>query len=141
MPAWNGWYHLMANTHGTWLPGDPRGFRTRAHREHVDGDYKSPPTQDYTTRHAAAKHALNRDPVVLSPQARHVALEALHHAFVEVHNLEVLAVAVGAKHLHVLTTTPSDSASEAHAFKAWASHVFPRRPAAPLSRHRQERVS
>ncbi|MGH7177977.1 MAG: hypothetical protein ACREJC_11395, partial [Tepidisphaeraceae bacterium] len=22
---WNDWYHVMAHTYGTWLPGDPRG--------------------------------------------------------------------------------------------------------------------
>lgn len=45
---WNDWYHIMCHTYGTWLPGDPRGFRTRHHREHVEGDYKSPPHPDNT---------------------------------------------------------------------------------------------
>jgi hypothetical protein len=40
---WNHWYHCMGNTFGTWLPGSPKGFRTRHHREHVEGDYKHPP--------------------------------------------------------------------------------------------------
>ncbi|MEM6332493.1 MAG: hypothetical protein AAF823_04040 [Planctomycetota bacterium] len=106
MPAWNGWYHLMANTYGTWLPGDPRGFRTRAHREHVEGDYKSPPAEDYSARHAAAEQSLKRDPVVLSPQARRVAVEALR---VRLHEMgcEVLAAAVSSRHLHVLLRVQS----------------------------------
>jgi hypothetical protein len=33
----------MGHTYGTWLPGDPKGFRTRHHREHIEGDYKKPP--------------------------------------------------------------------------------------------------
>ena len=37
------WFHFMTSTYGSWLYGDPRGFRTRHHREHVDGDYKNPP--------------------------------------------------------------------------------------------------
>ena len=37
------WYHVVLTTYGAWLPGDPRGFRTRHHREHVPGDYKAPP--------------------------------------------------------------------------------------------------
>ena len=43
MAAWNNWYHVNGNTYGTWLPGDPRGWRERGHKKHVDGDYKSPP--------------------------------------------------------------------------------------------------
>ena len=41
MPAWNHWYHCTAHTYGTWLRGDPRGWRARHHREHVDGDYRN----------------------------------------------------------------------------------------------------
>jgi hypothetical protein len=37
------WYHIMLTTSGDWLYGDARGFRTRHHREHVEGDYKNPP--------------------------------------------------------------------------------------------------
>ena len=42
-PDWWRWFHVILGTYGSWLPGDPRGFRTRHHRDHVDGDYKSPP--------------------------------------------------------------------------------------------------
>ena len=38
------WYHVVLSTYGSWLYGDKRGFRTRHHREHVDGDYKNPPS-------------------------------------------------------------------------------------------------
>ena len=41
--AWNGWYHVTANTYGTWLRGDPRGWRERHHRKHVEGDYQTRP--------------------------------------------------------------------------------------------------
>jgi len=108
MPAWNGWYHLMSNTYGTWLPGDPRGFRTRGHREHVEGDYKRPPGEDYTARHEAAKRWMTREPVWLSVEARRAGLAALHHAMVDVHGLEVLSLAVSAVHLHVLVRLPGD---------------------------------
>ena len=37
------WRHLVINTHGTWLHGDKRGFRSRGHRIHSSGDYKNPP--------------------------------------------------------------------------------------------------
>jgi hypothetical protein len=41
--AWNDWYHVVVHVYGSWLRGDPRGWRARHHREHVDGDYKNPP--------------------------------------------------------------------------------------------------
>ena len=102
MGAFNGWYHCMSHTYGTWLPGDPRSFRTRHHHEHVDGDYKRPPTADYTRRLAAARAAMTREPVVLSDAARFAAVEAILHALVEVHQVEVLAVSVDGVHAHVV---------------------------------------
>ena len=42
MRGWNGWYHCTCNTYGTWLRGDPRGWRTRHDRERVEGDYRHP---------------------------------------------------------------------------------------------------
>ena len=41
--AWHGWFHIIGNTYGTWVRGDPKGFRTLHHREHIEGDYKHPP--------------------------------------------------------------------------------------------------
>jgi len=103
MPGWNGWYHCMANTYGTWLPGDPRGFRTCKHREHVEGDYKSPPPKGkYDERYAQAKRSLTREPVVLSLDARRVVIESMIKTWVEVHSIEVLALAVSGRHMHVL---------------------------------------
>lgn len=103
MPAFNGWYHCMANTYGTWLPGDPRGFRTRKHREHVEGDYKQPPPKGkHEARHIRAKESMTREPVYLSVPARRACVQALAYAWVDVHEIEVLAIAVGRCHMHVL---------------------------------------
>ncbi len=101
-----GWCHCMCNTYGTWLPGDPRGFRTRGHREHVEGDYKSPPQEDYSQRHEKAAGRMKRAAVVLSPEARAVVVEALRFALVDVHGIEMLAVAVSGKHMHLLGRFP-----------------------------------
>ncbi|MFW5681593.1 MAG: hypothetical protein ACOC1G_01180 [Phycisphaeraceae bacterium] len=108
MPAWNHWYHLVANTYGTWLPGDPRGFRTREHREHVEGDYKSPPAADYAWRHEHSRQQMKREPVWLSVEARDAAVEAIRVALVDVHRLQVLAIAVCSAHLHVLARFPAE---------------------------------
>lgn len=71
MLPWNNWYHCMGNTYGTWLPGDPRGFRTRHHREHVEGDYRDPPPKgQYDQRFTQSKQLLTRQPVHLSKELR-----------------------------------------------------------------------
>ena len=66
MSPWNDWYHSTAHTYGTWLRGDPRGWRARHHREHVEGDYKRPPpTGKYDALHEYSKSLMKRDPVKL----------------------------------------------------------------------------
>ena len=58
----------MGHTYGTWLPGDPKGFRTRHHREHIEGDYRNPPPKGiYEGLHECAKRSMKRDPVFLDP--------------------------------------------------------------------------
>jgi hypothetical protein len=66
MGAWNHWYHCTAHTYGTWLRGDPRGWRARHHREHVEGDYKNPPPKGrYAKLLAYSKSLMKRDTVRL----------------------------------------------------------------------------
>ena len=113
MPAYNRWYHCMSSTYGAWLPGDPRGFRTRGHREHVEGDYKRPPAAGvYEQRHELAKGRMARPEVVLSEGARGVVVDAIVHALVSVHKLEVLAVSVSATHMHTLARFPKPTFSK-----------------------------
>ena len=100
--AWDHWYHVTGATYGAWLPGDPRGFRTRHHREHVEGDYKNPPPEGaHDDMHARSKGLLKRDPVRLSPEARRVACDAIREALTH-HDCPVAAIAVGATHYHIL---------------------------------------
>jgi len=64
MSPWDHWYHLTAHTYGTWLRGDPRGWRARNHREHVDGDYQQrPPPGKYEALLDYSKSLMKRDPV------------------------------------------------------------------------------
>ena len=102
MPAWRNWYHAMASTYGSWLPGDPRGFRTRGHREHIEGDYKSlPPAGRFTTRHAAAERRLRHNPVAFSLVQRRIVLSEFQQTLSD-HEVRVIALAVSANHVHVL---------------------------------------
>src|ERR1700722_14324129 len=76
--AWNSWFHCMSNTYGTWLRGDPRGWRSRNHREHVDGDYRSPPPRGkYKIMHDRSKSLMKRDRVLLNKTTARTALNAV----------------------------------------------------------------
>ena len=92
----------MGNTYGTWLPGDPRGFRTRHHREHVDGDYKNPPAPgQYEGRHAAARRRMKRRPVFLSPEQRRVACLAFAEKLLEL-DVQLIDLSISKVHFHAL---------------------------------------
>src|SRR5436190_1901454 len=71
VPDTRKWFHITTHTYAAWLPGDPRGFRTRHHREHVEGDYKNPPPPGkYADRLARSKKLLTQEPVKLAPEWR-----------------------------------------------------------------------
>jgi REP element-mobilizing transposase RayT len=101
MPAWNGWYHVTGNTYGTWLPGDPRGWRERGHRKHVGGDYHDPPHGVSTSLHQYSRDLLQQQPVHLDRVQREVAGKALVEMLVR-RQIEVLAMAVDQSHFHTL---------------------------------------
>ncbi len=102
MQAWNDWYHLNGNTYGTWLRGDPRGFRTRHHREHVEGDYKNPPPPgSYDALHARSKTLMRRPPVRLPPEARRIACDEIVASLAH-QGIEVVCACVDDHHFHVL---------------------------------------
>ena len=75
-------YHVIWSTYGSWLPGDPRGFRTRRHRMHVEGGYRNPPPPG---THAG-----------LRPVAGEAALERLAQG-----GADVLGISVAGQHVHV----------------------------------------
>jgi REP element-mobilizing transposase RayT len=106
MPAWRNWYHLIASTYGAWLPGDARGFRTRHHREHIDGDYRQPPPSGkYDARLIMAKGNLQREPVVLMPEERHMVLDVIRDTLAD-KGVQLLAISVGGMHVHLLGQFP-----------------------------------
>ena len=102
MSAWNGWYHVNGNTYGTWLRGDARGWRTRHHREHVEGDYKNPPASGtFEETLERSKRLMSKPPVRLSAPQRAVAGRAMVEKLAEL-GIEVIAASVDAVHFHVL---------------------------------------
>ncbi len=102
MSPWRNWYHCVGNTYGTWLPGDPRGWRSRDHRYHCNGDYKNPPPPGiYDGMHEQAKCRMKRDAIWLDGEAVHIACDA----FVEKltgKGIEVAAIAIASYGYHVV---------------------------------------
>jgi REP element-mobilizing transposase RayT len=95
------WFHCILTTYGAWLPGDPRGFRTRHHREHIEGDYKSPPPAgQYDARHARSRLLQKHPTVTLTPHERSdLGKAAVHH--LQNRNIQLLSMALGGQHLHL----------------------------------------
>jgi REP element-mobilizing transposase RayT len=97
---------VILTTYGAWLPGDPRGFRTRHHRDHVDGDYKSPPPvgvyESFALKNA---EELKHEPVSLNSVQRETVGKALKERLDEL-DASVIAVSVSSQHIHILVKLP-----------------------------------
>src|SRR5438477_6147494 len=101
------WFHVTAHTYGAWLPGDARGFRTRHHREHVEGDYKNPPAPgQYEERHQKSKDLMKRPPVYLTIPQRTRALDEFVGSL-QRREIEVVAASIDRVHFHVLARFPA----------------------------------
>jgi hypothetical protein len=96
------WFHFVETVHGAWLYGDARGFRTRHHREHVEGDYKAPPPlEQYAEERQRSMGALTHPPVMVPSEWRPIIGTAIHERLTE---LEVfpLCLSMSGQHLHAL---------------------------------------
>ncbi len=113
MRPWNNWFHCIGSTYGTWLRGDPRGWRSRHHREHVEGDCRDPPPPGkYAKLYDQSKGSMKRPPVKLKVQARRLACRAMAETLLH-HGVELVELSVGATHFHVLARfTPLTSAPQ-----------------------------
>ena len=108
MSAWNGWYHVEIHTHGTWLPGDERGWRSKHHRTHCEGDYKNPPPPGLHEKLLnRSLKSRKRDPVQLSSDRR----ATVGKAVVEMmawQDLEIIALSMDSVHCHLLCKFPTE---------------------------------
>lgn len=109
MRAWNGWYHCSGTTYGTWLRGDPRGWRSRHHREHVDGDYKNPPPAGADAHlHRFSRLVMKRPAVHPNEEAQLAACLVMVQVLIH-HLVEVVAVAIDDHHFHLLCRFPTSA--------------------------------
>jgi len=98
---WSDWVHVMTSTRGHWLPGDPRGFRNRAHRIHSSGDYRNPPPRgEHAGLHAHAR-AISKGCVRLRPDHARVVGAAMVDKLESIPVL-ISAFALDAVHAHAL---------------------------------------
>jgi len=152
MGAWKGWYHVIGNTYGTWLPGDPRGWRSRHHAEHVEGDYRHPPPDGfYDELHESAEARMKRGPVILSPPARRQAGQAMVEMLLH-QKVEVLSFSLDGVHFHLLgrfgpsRIRPAVGRAKKHAYhilraSGHAGEVWAKRCSIHPIGHRRHQVS
>ncbi len=98
---WSNWVHAICNTKGSWLPGDPRGFRDHDHRAHSSGDYRNPPP---TGEHEGLRRlATERSSgmVRLSQQEQRLIARAFSEKLASM-EAAVSVLAIDAVHLHTL---------------------------------------
>ncbi|HXY32980.1 MAG TPA: hypothetical protein VEI07_02070 [Planctomycetaceae bacterium] len=102
------WWLVTWGTYGSWLPGDPRGFRTWRRREYVpppDGRaLGGEPLYDpaaYAERHRRARERLTAPPVCLTLTDRRIACSAL---VAEIDHLRIVPaiLAVAKSHVHLV---------------------------------------
>ena len=106
MSAFNDWHHVNGNTYGTWLPGDPRGWRERGHRKHCKGDYRSPPPKGSGDKlHQHARSLLTKPPVRLNAPQQVLAGRALVEMLVR-QDIELLTLCLDDIHFHLLGRFP-----------------------------------
>lgn len=111
------WFHVILTTYGAWLYGDARGFRTRHHREHVEGDYKCPPPPRlYDDKERRSRELLKQPPVVLPPRLRPLVGRALWQELTRLGGW-VVVMAVSGQHVHLLVKLPAGRE------RAWAGRA------------------
>lgn len=100
------WFHVILTMYGAWLPGDKRGFRTRKHREHVEGDYKNPPRPgQYEGLAHHSRGSLQRAAAAISLEQRKIVGLSLRDTLLE-SDAVVACLSVSAKHAHLLVKLP-----------------------------------
>jgi len=107
------WYHVTLGTYNSWLPGDPRGFRSRDHRVHSSGDHKNPPPRgEHAELHRYAK-ANSSQTVRIPADLREAVCHQLGRALRK-HRHRIAIVCVDATHAHLLAELPDDSKQAKH---------------------------
>jgi hypothetical protein len=103
---WHDWYHCNGNTYATWLRGDARGWRSRHHREHVEGDYKSPPPPGRDEKIRDQSRRLQKKPPVLLAPTQAALAGAVMVRRLRQDSIELLSLAIDDRHFHLVGRFP-----------------------------------
>jgi len=102
------WFHITIGTLNNWLPGDPRGWRSRHHKRHSSGDHRNPPPPgEHAALHRYAK-SISGDAVVV-PKALRVVIGQTMLAHLQSLEHELLVISVGGMHTHLQVQLPFES--------------------------------
>jgi len=110
--AYHNWYHIIGSTYGTWLRGDPRGFRTYRHQQHIEGDYRNPPPEYlHQLFFEYSKRTLRYPPVLLDNRQCGIICESMIQRF-QLDGVEVEALVILSNHFHLLSRFPELTAQQ-----------------------------
>ncbi len=104
-------YHITWTTHGTWLPGDERGWVSAC-----EAGIQRPDAERYDQ----SSCRLADDPIVLTPHQREIVARTIDdHCrirgwFIHVHNVRT-------NHIHVVLTAQCEPEKPLDELKSWAS--------------------
>ncbi|MHB1156655.1 MAG: hypothetical protein ACYC26_07435 [Phycisphaerales bacterium] len=119
------WRLITISTYAAWLPGDARGFRSRDHKIHSNGDYKHrPPVGEHAGLLDYAE-TISGPTVIIPVTVRRIVGWAIIEKLRKLDH-RVLAVSVSGKHAHFVVELP-DNLKQMRSIvgqcKAKASHV------------------
>jgi len=119
-PAWL----LTWTTYGSWLPGDERGFVSRAPRQDgahdIRSDPKTPYDADQPDLEEAAKSRMSGPGVTLDSDHARVAAEAMIET-AHTHHINLIAFSIMADHVHLLCQARQDGSELLNLFKGVCS--------------------
>ena len=101
------WRHVVISTYSSWLPGDPRGFRSKKHKIHSSGDYKHrPPVGEHAGLHRYSQK-ISGQPIVIPADLRPEVGKAILEKIKKL-KFRILVIAVAGMHTHMLVELPDN---------------------------------
>ncbi len=101
------WRHVTIGTWNSWLPGDARGFRSKQHKVHSSGDYRSPPPEGEHAGLHRYSERISAEPVLIPVDARPIVGVAILKKLGKL-EYRILVLAVAGMHSHMLVELPDD---------------------------------